>query len=136
VGAESEAPQQLKTAFSKLPKSRNIFTLLHRIYCNTRDIYIYQDYEPIEIAASFGFIDCFQGLIDQSFGGSTENYDYGHIPLIAIEFEHIALVRYLIKGGASPYSLSSHPLLLAHSSTVPPPALLFPKTSSVSSLLM
>jgi hypothetical protein len=101
AGAESEAPPQLKTAFSKLAKSHNTFTLLHRIYCDTRDIYIYRDYERIEIAASFGFTDFLQGLVDQSFGGSTENYDYGHMLLIAIEFEHIALVRYLIKGGVN-----------------------------------
>jgi hypothetical protein len=62
-------------------------TLLHRIYCDTRDVYIYRDYEPIEIATSFGIIDFLQGLIDHLFGGSTENYDYCHILLIAIEFE-------------------------------------------------
>jgi hypothetical protein len=60
-GAESEAPRQLKTAFLKLAKPRNTFTLLHHIYYNTRDIYIYRDYESIEIAASFGFIDFLQG---------------------------------------------------------------------------
>jgi ankyrin repeat protein len=100
VDAESEALLQMKAAYSKLAKSRKTLTLLHRIYCDTRGIKIYRDYQPIEIAASFGLIDFLEVLLDQSLDVSAENYDYGHILLIAIEFEQIKLVRFLVERGA------------------------------------